>query len=398
MARRSRRHLRQSPDRKLLDREAGVGRVEGRADDGASVARGSTTAGVDEHGHPRGQELPSLAVASGDVQTWDAIGHGDLGSVGACGERMPGPPLVDRGLVQPLRVLTSAGDRRAHAGDRRGLTSGRLNACASTMTHRPSRDTKTLLIIVKSSNRASFGIRRTACCTPVTTTAVPNASARRSWHAMDTTSPGNEVILSTNASRSRSSSPGVRRTKSSASTRIHASGLLARIAPHTSTRCTSSTSRAAAPFIGHHPVLRATYASSSAFRREWIMLCRIRNALDCSVLGHAGQHPDLDGSDRNGRLLEAPSAARREPRGKDLPDRRLRRPGHVAVSFQGLEQHVHRLPCHERSPRELGVRQARALSQQLEAGVVRHAHPERPQHLLHGCAEGARRLFQQVAQ
>ena len=47
---------------------------------------------------------------------------------------------------------------------------------------------ETLLIMVKSSRRASFGIRRMACCTPVTTTAVPNASARRSWHAMDSTS------------------------------------------------------------------------------------------------------------------------------------------------------------------------------------------------------------------
>jgi hypothetical protein len=116
------------------------------------------------------------------------------------------------------------------------------------------------------------------------------------------------------------------------------------------------------------------------------------------VLRHAAQHPDLDGSDRNGRLLEAPPTAWREPRGKNFPDRGLRRPGHVAVSFQGLQQHVHRLPCHERSSRELGVRQARALGQQLEAGVLRHGHPERPQRCLHGGAKGARGLFQQVAQ
>src|SRR6478752_2587950 len=100
--------------------------------------------------------------------------------------------------------------------------------------------------------------------------------------------------------------------------------------------------------------------------------------------GHAGQHPDFNGPDRCGRLLEAPSAARREPRWKRLADGCLRRPCHVAISCQGLEQHVHRLPCHERTPRELGVRQTRSLGQQLEAGVVRHAHPERPKHLFHG--------------
>jgi hypothetical protein len=115
------------------------------------------------------------------------------------------------------------------------------------------------------------------------------------------------------------------------------------------------------------------------------------------VLRHAAQHPDLDGSDRNGRLLEAPPTACREPRGKHFPDRGLRGPGHGAASFQGVQQHVHRLSCHERSSRELGVRQARALGQQLEAGVVRHGHPERPQHCLHGRAKRARGLLQQVA-
>jgi len=68
------------------------------------VARGSTTAGVDEHGHPRGQELPSLAVASGDVQTWDAIGQWWPRIGGRCRERMPGPPSVYERLGQPLRV------------------------------------------------------------------------------------------------------------------------------------------------------------------------------------------------------------------------------------------------------------------------------------------------------
>ncbi|MCU1596454.1 MAG: hypothetical protein JWQ47_193 [Glaciihabitans sp.] len=116
------------------------------------------------------------------------------------------------------------------------------------------------------------------------------------------------------------------------------------------------------------------------------------------VLRHTSQHPNLDGSDRNGRLLETSSTARRERRGKNFPDRGLGGPGHVTITLKALKQHVHRLPCHERTSRELGVRQARALGQQFEAGIVRHSHPERPQHCLHGSAEGARGLLQQVAQ
>jgi hypothetical protein len=50
-----------------------------------------------------------------------------------------------------------------------------------------------------------------------------------------------------------------------------------------------------------------------------------------------GQHPQLDGPDRNARLLEAPSTAWREPRGKNFPNGGLPRPGHVAVPFQGLQ-------------------------------------------------------------
>ena len=40
-------------------------------------------------------------------------------------------------------------------------------------------------------------------------------------------------------------------------------------------------------------------------------------------LGQAGQHPDLDGPDRGGRLREASPAARGEPGGQDLADGRL---------------------------------------------------------------------------
>jgi hypothetical protein len=114
--------------------------------------------------------------------------------------------------------------------------------------------------------------------------------------------------------------------------------------------------------------------------------------------GQPGQHPELDGADRHGRLLQAPPTAGREPCGQNLADRRRGGSGHVAVPFQGLEQYVHRLPGDEGAARELGVRQARALGQQFEAGVVRHGHPERAQHLLHGGAQGARSLFQKVAQ
>ena len=140
------------------------------------------------------------------------------------------------------------------------------------------------------------------------------------------------------------------------------------------------------------------YGLSLSLRREWIMLCRILNASDCSS---SVMPPSiLTSTDRTATVA---FARLRRPRGvsrvgRTFPTGACRRPGHVAVSFQGLKQHVHRLPCHECSSRELGVRQARALCQQLEAGVVGHGHPERPQHCLHGSAKGARRLFQQVAQ
>jgi len=134
-----------------------------------------------------------------------------------------------------------------------------------------------------------------------------------------------------------------------------------------------------------------SYAPSAPSRRAWTMLCRIRNASNCSDSVMPASISDLDGPDRYGRLLKAPSAARREPRGKHHPDRCLRGPGHIA-HFPGLEQHVHRLPSHERAPRELGVGQARSLSQQLEAGVARHTHPERPWgRRLRGCGSNEHR-------
>lgn len=104
------------------------------------------------------------------------------------------------------------------------------------------------------------------------------------------------------------------------------------------------------------------------------MLCRIRNASDCSASVMPASM--LTSTDRT--AADAFSRLRR-PRGVSRVGRTF--PAGACAGLvtwpsrsRGLEQHVHRLPCHERAARELGVRQARPLSRQFHATGVQAVH------------------------
>ena len=69
-----------------------------------------------------------------------------------------------------------------------------------------------------------------------------------------------------------------------------------------------------------------------------------------------------------------------------------------SLAFEGLQEHVHRLPGDEGAAGKLGVGQARSLGEQLQAGVVGDRHAERSQHGLQGRVQGARGRLQHVPQ
>jgi hypothetical protein len=58
--------------------------------------------------------------------------------------------------------------------------------------------------------------------------------------------------------------------------------------------------------------------------------------------------------------------------GQGTPVRRALRPDHQPAVLQPAQHHVCRLPGDERAPGKFGAGQARALVEQLEAGVPRH--------------------------
>jgi len=69
-----------------------------------------------------------------------------------------------------------------------------------------------------------------------------------------------------------------------------------------------------------------------------------------------------------------------------------------SLTFEGLQEHVHRLPGDEGAAGKPGVGQARPLGKQLQAGVVGDRHAQRPQHGFQGGVQGARGRLQQVPQ
>jgi SAM-dependent methyltransferase len=97
-----------------------------------------------------------------------------------------------------------------------------------------------------------------------------------------------------------------------------------------------------------------------------------------------GQHALLDAADRGAGHVQLAAPAGGQL-GRQCPaDGCLRRADDESLAFEGLQEHVHRLPGDEGAAGELGVRQARPLGEQLQAGIVGDRHAERPQHGLQG--------------
>ncbi len=83
-----------------------------------------------------------------------------------------------------------------------------------------------------------------------------------------------------------------------------------------------------------------------------------------------GQHVLLDAANRGAGHLElaAPASGqlgRQGPAGGGLC-----RADNESLAFEGLQEHIHRLPGDEGAAGKLRVRQARSLGKQLQAGVV----------------------------
>jgi hypothetical protein len=102
-----------------------------------------------------------------------------------------------------------------------------------------------------------------------------------------------------------------------------------------------------------------------------------------------GQHVLLDAANRGAGRLELAAPAGGQLGGQGPACGCLCRADDESLAFEGLQEHVHRLPGYEGAAGKLGVGQARPLGEQLQAGVVGDRHAQRPQHGLHGGVQGA---------
>ena len=69
-----------------------------------------------------------------------------------------------------------------------------------------------------------------------------------------------------------------------------------------------------------------------------------------------------------------------------------------SIPFERLQEDVHRLPGYEGTAGQIGVGQARSLSEELKARVLRHRHPQWAQRTVHRGAQHTVRLLEEIAQ